>query len=494
MRQQEGRLPVGSAVEVCDRLAGLFHVIRSEQVQQALLTAGKVDSRACCLNYEVTLWVVLAMGILTDLPIRQVFKACRRFRPGEVSPRRSSLCTARKRLGLEPLRQLFAQVVRPLAQPSTPGAFYRGWRLMAVDGTLEDVPDTDANAVAFGYPQGGRGQGAFPQVRKLSLVEVGTHAEVALALGPRTQGETRLVDALLPALRPGMLLLWDRNFFSYGLWKRLARRGVQILARVKKHLVLKPLRSLSDGSYLAKIYRSASDRHHHRGGLVVRVIRYTLNDPQRAGHGEEHRLLTTLRKAQASPAEELIRLYHERWEIELTYDEQKTHQDPRRATKPAQLRSQTPEGVRQELYALSLGHYVTRALMAQAAQARQLAPERLSFVGCLQVLRCRLPEAAARPRAGLRTWYAGLLWEMGQEVLPPRANRVNPRVVKRKMSKFKKKGPRHRSLPPLKKTFAETILILISGDETLSQRQPSAAEIPKASAADQMFSSPSMVH
>lgn len=459
--QQVGTLPMGSAQDICDRLAGLTEVIRPEQVEQALRRAGKVNERQCCLTHEVTLWVVLAMGTLTDLPIRQVFKACRRFHQDEATPLRSSLCEARKRLGTEPLRQLYTAIAQPLATTATPGAFYQGLRLMAVDGTVLDVPDFPANVAAFGRPTGGRGDGAFPQVRKLSLVEVGTHAEVAFAAGPCTTGEATLVRGLLPHLHAGMLLLWDRNFFSYGLWKTLRRRGVHILARIKKNLVLKPLRTLADGSYRAKIYRSAGDRAKGRGGIVVRVIRYTLDDPQRVGHGEEHRLLTSRLDAPSSPAVALVRLYHERWEIELTIDEQKTHQDPRRASKPAQLRSQTPEGVRQELYALSLGHYVTRALMVQAASARQLDPERLSFTSCLQILRTRLPEAAGRSRRELRAWYEGLLWEMGQEVLPPRVNRVNPRVVKRKMSKFKKKRPQHRTIPPLTKAFVETVVMLI---------------------------------
>src|SRR4051812_22758433 len=129
------------------------------------------------------MWVVLAMGLFTDLPIRQVFKHARRLRRGEASPHRSSLCVARQRLGVEPVKHLFGRIVRPLARPETPGAFYRDMRLMGIDGTVLDVPDSEANAAAFARPSAGdRGPGAFPQVRKLSLVELGTHVEVALAV------------------------------------------------------------------------------------------------------------------------------------------------------------------------------------------------------------------------------------------------------------------------------------------------------------------------
>jgi Insertion element 4 transposase N-terminal/Transposase DDE domain len=455
-------LPPDEQGRILGRLAALEQVISPAAVQQALHDhPAPRRERACVLTRTVMLWVVLAMGLLTHLPIRQVFKAARRLRVGERSPARSSLCLARRRLGIGPVRHLFEHTVRLLATPETPGAFYRGWRLMALDGSLFTVPDSDANAAAFGRTTGGRGEAAFPQLRKLSLVEVGTHAEIAFALkGVREpgSGEPSMAPAVVRHLRPDMLLLWDRNFFSYALWKQVTATGAQVLARVRRHLVLEPVRRLADGSYLAYLYPRAADRHRGVNGILVRVIRYTLTDPRRVGCGEEHVLLTTLLDAERYPAAELILLYHERWEIELVYDEQKTHQTPRRATKTAHLRSETPQGVVQEMYALSLGHFVVRALMAESARAAALDPDRLSFLGCLQILQCRLPEAPAAP--SLAAWYEGLLWEMRHEQIEPRRNRVNPRVVKVKMSKFKKKRPEHRGIPPLPYPFAETVVIL----------------------------------
>jgi hypothetical protein len=236
--------------------------------------------------------------------------------------------------------------------------------------------------------------------------------------------------------------------------------GVKLLARVVKNLILRPIRNLSDGSYLAKIYKSAYDREKDRDGILVRVIRYTLDDPQRVGHGEAHVLITNLLDETVYPAEELIILYHERWEQELVYDEQKTHQDPRRATKPAQLRSETPAGVIQEIYALSLGHFVIRSLMFRAAETVQLDPDRLSFTGCFQILKCRLPECDSSSPQSFEDWYQAVLWEMQAERTDDRRNRINPRVIKRKMSNWKKKRPEHRRLPPLKKTFKESVVML----------------------------------
>jgi Insertion element 4 transposase N-terminal/Transposase DDE domain len=440
-------------------LAGLQQVIGPQRLQQVLQGTGRRNRSHCRLTHEVMLWVVLAMGLLTDVPLREVFRQATRRRAGQKLPCRSALCQARQRLGIAPVRRLFEEVVRPLARPDRPGGCYKGLHLVGIDGSVFDVPDSPANARAFGRPTGGRGDGAFPQVRKLGLVELGTHAELAFVLKPCWRGEASMIAGLLRRLGPGMLLLCDRNFFSYALWRQLLRRGAEVLFRVKSHLVLQPVRRLADGSYLARIYPSASAREQGRDGVVVRVIRYTLDDPQRVGHGETHTLLTTLLDARAYPAAELILLYHERWEQELVLDEQKTHQAPRQAGKEAQVRSETPAGVVQELYAVSLGHYVTRALMAEAAAAAGLDPDRLSFISCLRILRLRLRECAGRGGSGFRRWYEDLLWEMGQERLPRRRNRVNPRVVKRKMSKFAKKRAHHRPVPPLKKKFVEAIVL-----------------------------------
>lgn len=460
MRQGCCTLPPDASGRVCDRLAGLEQVIDWRAVRQVLSETGRVNPRACKLTHEVILWVVLAMGIFTNLPIRQVFKQTRFARSGETSPCRSSLCHARGRLGVAPVRRLFGQTVHPLATPETPGAFYRGMRLMGIDGVVLNLPDRPANETTFGRPSGGhRGEGAFPQLRKVSLVELGTHVEVAFVAKPITTGEQAVLPALLRHVPSRALLLEDRGFFSYEHWKMAISHGIQLLVRVKNNLILRPFKRLGDGSYLAKIYPKPYDREKDRNGIVVRVIRYKLDDPQRVGHDEEHVLVTSLLDEHLYPAEELIPLYHERWEEELVFDEQKTHQDPRRASKPANLRSETPAGVVQELYALSLAHFVVRALMHRSATSSGLDPDQLSFTGCFQILQCRLPECDARSESTLGQWYEALLWEMSQEHIAPRRNRINPRVIKQKMSKWKKKRPDHFHPPPLTKTFLESVVM-----------------------------------
>lgn len=159
------------------------------------------------------MWIVLAMGLFTELPIRQVFKACRRLRSGEDSPARSSLCMARQRLGSEPLVALHKLVVRPLATPQTIGAFYRGLRKVAIDGAVLDVPDCEAHQ-HLGRATGSRGEGPFPQVRKVSLVELGTHIEFAFVYGGWHDSEKKLVEGLFASIPDDALLIEDRGFFS----------------------------------------------------------------------------------------------------------------------------------------------------------------------------------------------------------------------------------------------------------------------------------------
>ncbi len=443
---------------ILDRIAGLEKVIAPELVTQALAATGKQVTRDCKLNNEVMIWVVLCMGLFTDRPIRQVFKACRRLRKNERTPARSTLCMARQRLGSAPVQVLHRLVVRPLATPQTPGAFYRGLRKVAIDGTVLDVPDCDAHQ-RWGRSSGSRGKGPFPQIRKISLVELGTHIEFAFVFGGWNKSEKALVRPLWSQIPRDALLIEDRGFFSYKHWKAVHRR-CKLLVRIQKSMVFKPIKYYADGSFLAKVYPSNWYREHDKKGILVRVIEYKLNDPQRVGHNEVHRLMTNLLDSEEYPAMELIMEYHERWEEEIVFDEQKTHQDPCRAEKTTNLRSETKDGLKQELYAISLAHFTIRALMFEAAKEANIDVDRLSFKGCFQTLTTRLPECDPCDEAKISEWYAALIWEIGGERIPERRNRINPRVIKRKMSRWKKCRPKDRKRKPLTKTFEQTIVML----------------------------------
>lgn len=456
--QGRSKLPADINGRILDRLAGLEKIILPDLVNKVIANAGKRNNQGCGLTHNVMIWVVLAMGLFTELPIRQVFKACRRLRHGEESPARSSLCMARQRLGSEPLVNLFKMVVKPLARPQTLGAFYRGMRKVAIDGTVLDVPDCAAHQ-HLGRASGSRGEGPFPQVRKVSLVELGTHIEFAFVYGGWHDSEKRLVEELFDSIPEDALLMEDRGFFSYKHWKLLHKKH-KLLVRIQKSMVFEPIEAFADGSFLAKVYPSSWYRENDKQGIVVRVIEYKLDDPQRTGHDEVHRLMTNLLDPDEFPAMELIMEYHERWEEEIVFDEQKTHQDPCRAEKTTNYRSETTDGLKQEIYAMSISHFVTRALMLQAAEETGVDVDRISFKGSFQILKNRLPECDASADANIQAWYEAVIWEISRERIPTRRNRINPRVIKRKMSRWNKCRPEHRKQKPLTKLFEDTVVMI----------------------------------
>ncbi len=457
-------LPVTETEQFLDRLTGLENCIPPALIEQVLAETGRLPQRDCRLNSRVMIWIVLSLGIFTHLPIRSVFRNCRRFRKDELIPTRSAFCKSRRRLGLAPLKALFHKVVSPLCRPEVAGGFYTGLRLMGIDGVTFTTPATPTNIRAFGLPQGGHtaeSQGGYPLVGKVSLVELGSHVELAFTVRSQRQGEATLARRLMRSLCAEMLVLLDAGFFGYPLLRSILGTGAEFLVNVSKTPLLKPFQVLPDGSYLSKIYASTRDRERDRNGRIVRIIEYQLNDPQRPNHGNIRRLATTLLDPESHPAVTLIELYHERWEHEGVNDEQKTHQDPRRPTKPTHLRSESPAGVIQELYALSLAHFVTHKIMFDAAAVGGLDPDRVSFAGTFQILQTRLPECPSRPTPwALRDWYENLILEISQERVEPRRNRVNPRVIKRARCKWPSKKPADYKRPKLQKLFRDAILML----------------------------------
>ena len=149
---------------------------------------------------------------------------------------KSSISRARTRLGPAPFEALRAARVKPVAGPATRGAWYRGRRLVAFDGSTLNVPDEAGNRERFGAPGASRGQAAFPQVRVTALVELGTRAAFAWRAGAYAESEVAQVETLLPWLSPGMLVLADRGYFGFPLWRRASDTGADLLWRVKTKL------------------------------------------------------------------------------------------------------------------------------------------------------------------------------------------------------------------------------------------------------------------
>ena len=385
---------------ITDRIAlgALTHTFPPSLVDRVVEETGRGEQRRRLLPARVVVYFVLALALYSHAAYEEVMRCLveglgwaqqarrgRRTWPYWHVPGASALAEARERLGAEPLEVLFAQTARPLATHKTRGAWYRHWRLLVVDGTCLDVPDSPGNQ-AFGRASSGRGEGvgAFPQVRVVGLVEAGTHAIVDAAQGPYATGEQTLARQLAREggrLGPGVLLLADRLFTGAQLWQAMAATGADLAWRVRCGSTTAPKlpveQVLADGSWLSHL------RAAHGQRITVRVIEYALSDPGRRTSVDRYRLVTTICDPTAAPAAELAALYTQRWEIETALAELKTTQ---RGPKQV-LRSKSPDLVAQEVWAHLLVHSALRAVMHTAALAEDLDPDRLSFIRTLRVIR-----------------------------------------------------------------------------------------------------------
>jgi hypothetical protein len=367
-------------------------------IDEVLAQTGRGSQRNRLLPAPAVVYYVMALALWREVPLEEVLRVvCEGLQwlgGGEteaVQASKSAISQARTRLGAEVMQRLAERVLRPLAPSDAPGAWYRGWRVMALDGSCMDVADEKANAEFFGYPTATRGQSAFPQARVLGLVECDTHVITAAHLAPYARSEKAMAAERLPGwLDKTMLLLADRGLYSFKLWQTARASGAALLWRVGATLKLPVQQLLPDGSYLSTVYDSSEGARKH--GITVRVIEYALQGSA-APTQERYWLLSNVLDASQAPAEELAALYYERWEIEGVFDEFKTHL---RANSTV-LRSKTPDLVQQELWGLLLAHFAIRQLMAQAAWDRGPDPDRLSFSHAVRVIKRKMPQAAAIP-------------------------------------------------------------------------------------------------
>jgi hypothetical protein len=369
----------------------LTRVFPPELVDGVVAEAGRREQRQRLLPARVVVYYVLALALFADSSYEEVMRQLVEglswesgWRSRWEVPSKVAIYKARQRLGQEPLELLFRAVARPLAGEATRGAFYRGLRLVSLDGTCLDLADTEENVSAFGRPGSSRreGGGAFPQLRLVALAESGTHAIFDAALGPYATSERELAGRLWDSLKQGMLCLADRGFYSFELFQEARVTGAQLLWRVKSDVGLPREQTLADGSYLTTVY-ALENRKAKRDGARVRVVEYRLDDPALTDEDRHYRLVTTLLEPDAAPASELAALYPQRWELESALDELKTHQRGPRVV----LRSKSPDGVYQEAYGHLATHYAIRRVMHDAALQADLVPHRLSFIRSLRAAR-----------------------------------------------------------------------------------------------------------
>jgi hypothetical protein len=361
-------------------------------VDEVIAEAGRTERRHRSLPARVMAYFSIGMALYSEGSYEDVLAQltdglswASGWRESYCPPSKSAIFQARARLGSEPLAALFARVAKPIGTDATTGVWVAGRRLVAVDGTCLDVADTAVNVEFFGRPGVNKGeQAAFPQARVVALAECGTHAVFAAQVGAYTASEATLTGSLLDRLEPGMLFLADRGFFSYALWRKAIGTGADLLWRVRTDSAgPKPahVRDLEDGSWLAHLRRSTPAAARREEPMLVRVIDYTIDDGRE--NPTTYRLLTTVLDPDEVSAVDLAAAYTQRWEIELAFDELKTHQRGPRTV----LRSKSPDLVLQEIWGHLCCHYAIRSLMAEAATHSGRDPDRVSFVAALRITR-----------------------------------------------------------------------------------------------------------
>jgi hypothetical protein len=398
MARTVAELPQGTRITDYISLGVIARTFPLGKVRAVLTATGKTSIRQRDLPAHVVVYYVVALALYMQSSYREVLRCLLEGVQWLLNPSakikvtgNSGISQARTRLGWKPLRQLHDEVVKPIAVRATKGAWYRGWRLVSLDGSTLEVADEKANKEAFGRPGASRGRSAFPQIRFVSLVENGTHVLFGSQMAPYGTGEITLAKAVLPGLQKGMLCLADRQFFGFELWKQALATDADVLWRIRKNMRLDCEKRLPDGSYLSRIYPSARDWRHKTNGVIVRVMDYRLEGV--AGAEPIYRVVTSILDHRKAPAKELAALYHERWEIETALDALKTHL---RGAKIV-LRSKTPDLVRQEFYGLTMAHFAIRGLMHEAALKAEQDPDRLSFLHAVRVVRRKLPVFSAIP-------------------------------------------------------------------------------------------------
>jgi len=392
---------LGDGARLTDFLGAslMARVVPPEVIHEVLDAHGRNSRRIRAFPAVAGVYYIMALSLYPEAAYEAVFAAVSQglaWDAGADKPPavgRASISALRLRIGAQPLSDLVRRRCLPLAHATVhPSAFYRGLRLVALDGSTFEVPDEVDNDNAFGRPGGRQGRAGYPQARCAILAECATHAILAANLGPYRSGEWELCAPMLSSLQADMLCLADRGFNGFEQWEQAAATGAQLLWRCGSTRLLPVERLLGDGSYLSTIRptgvgRAVADAR----AITVRVIDYKL--PKLPDAERHYRLITTMLDEKLAPAMELAELYHRRWEVESIYDELKTHLRQSRRV----LRSKTAELVRQEFYGWVLMHYAVRWLLHQGAARHRMPHEDLSFVGNLQLFRREQPRSGAFP-------------------------------------------------------------------------------------------------
>jgi hypothetical protein len=436
-------------------LGALTTLVPPEIVDGILSRYGVVTRRVRCLPARQVVYLVLAMALFPSDPYQNLLTqlkgawkvACNR---PFATVTNSAISLARKRLPWQVIRDVFLALSAPELGAS--GGLWRNFRLVAIDGSSMEMADTRQNQAAFGGPTGNKGQPVgYPQLRIVALLDCHPRVPLAAEVGSFNQGECRLAAALVSKICEGMLVLADRGFVGVELLTMICQAGGHVLWRLKKGIAKRPVALLDDGTYLAKL---SAHGHHGRGWITgkrpkpatVRIIEFRLN-------GELHRLMTTLLDPVQAPARELIDVYTQRWQIETFYRECKGDEQDRRRV----LRSRTPDGVNQEIWACLIIQFLTRWLTCEVANDSQVDdPKKISFSRARAFIQGHLGPGLRLTLRRLLGWAIGVLTRRVSLVQHSSTKHSKPREVKNRQERYPVQGSRGKHPAP----FAPASIVL----------------------------------
>jgi Insertion element 4 transposase N-terminal/Transposase DDE domain len=404
-------------------LGVISYYCNPEVVDRIVTECGSAEQRCRQLPARLVVYANLFMCLRPDLSYQKLMCHVADAAPAHglwIPPNPASFSRARMRLGSKVMERLYRTQARPLAQPDAQGCFWRGRRLMIIDGTTTELQNIPELAEAFGGQPGEAGQLiGSPMLRTVSLTEAGTRAMVDVEIGAYAMSEHELAACLARSVGPGDLILADRNFPSLELWKRFTSAGADLLWRAKSIIATRVISHLHDATYLARFGHNQT---------VVRVIEYLVE-----GSEEIYRLITNMLDPRLAPAEQLARLYHERWEVETSYRELKSEQ-----AMGMPLRSRTPQGVLQEIFSHCLLYNIIRQLMYEAAMdIEDRDPDRISFTLAKDAIGRSICKRTGLKMVRLKAATRQVLVELSRpRELVVRTNRTCPRILRHRYPKY----------------------------------------------------------
>lgn len=420
---------VAAGVFAPGHLGELTRFIPFEMVDEVLAATRRTQQRIRLLPARVTVYLILAGCLFAELGYPLVWQKLTAGLDGLdlAEPSSGTLREARQRLGPAPLRALFDLLRGPAATTAKHAVYWRNLLLTVIDGTTMSVADAEKVRARYRKQRGNNGGAGYPALRLSVLLTCGTRSIIDAVFSPTSTGELDHARTLTRSLRPGMLLLADRNYAAADLIKTLAATGTDLLIRCKNGRRLPVIGRYHDGSWLSVI-----------GTVRVRVVDAQITVRTSDGtRTSGYRLITTLLDPHTHPAGELIKLYHRRWEVETAYLEIKSSILGGRV-----LRARTPDGIDQEIHALLIVYQILRTAMTDATDSRPgLDPDRAGFTTALNTARDQLTNAAGV----IADTVIDLVGAIGRAVLahllPDRRIRVKTRMIKRSNSKYQARGP-----------------------------------------------------